>query len=188
MLKQINNEFSSMYWIDEETAEVFKKNDIDFFKIKCYNNTYRLKTIYGTTRAINIKPLYRLCFNKNFCIDKIQDLPGEEWKEIRDTDGMYYISNCGRVKSLKGYNAIILKPKKSVQKYERVDITIKGIQQTRTIHSLVAEHFLDRPETMNFIIHHINEDTKDNNVKNLVYMDRADHTILHNKKKKEKEV
>ena len=188
MLKQINNEFASMYWIDEETAEVFKKNEIDFFKIKCYNNTYRLKTIYGTTRAINIKPLYRLCFNKNFCIDKIQDLPGEEWKEIRNTDGMYYISNCGRVKSLKGYNAIILKPKKSVQKYERVDITIKGIQQTRTIHSLVAEHFLDRPETMNFIIHHINEDTKDNNVKNLVYMDRADHTILHNKKKKEKEV
>lgn len=41
---------------------------------------------------------------------------------------------------------------------------------------------------MNVIIHHINENTKDNTVNNLVYMDRADHTILHKKKKKEKEV
>lgn len=188
MLKQINNNFASIYWIDSETAEVFKKNAVDFIKIKCYNYTYRLKTTDGTTRAINIKPLYRLCFNKNFCIDKIQDLPGEEWKEIKDTDGMYYISNCGRVKSLKGYNAIILKPKQTVLKYDRVDIIVKGIAQTRTIHSLVAEYFLQRPDTMNVIIHHINENTKDNTVNNLVYMDRADHTILHKKKKKEKEV
>lgn len=71
MLKQINNNFASIYWIDSETAEVFKKNAVDFIKIKCYNYTYRLKTTDGTTRAINIKPLYRLCFNKNFCIDEI---------------------------------------------------------------------------------------------------------------------
>lgn len=71
MLYQINNNFSSMYWIDSDTAQVYKKNGFDFIKIKCYNNTYRLKTINGTIKAINIKPLYRLCFNNNFCIDEI---------------------------------------------------------------------------------------------------------------------
>lgn len=188
MLKQINNNFADIYWIDSDTAEVYKKKEVDFIKIKCYNNTYRLKTIDGTTRAINIKPLFRLCFNKNFCIDEIQNLPDEEWKEIKDTDGMYYISSCGRVKSLKGYNAIILKPKQTVLKYDRVDIIVKGIAQTRTIHSLVAEYFLQRPETMNVIIHHINENTKDNRVENLMYLDRITHTLLHRKNKQRKEV
>jgi hypothetical protein len=63
MLKQINNNFASIYWIDSETAEVFKKIDFDYYKVNCYNNTYKLKTIDGIVKAINIKPLYRLCFN-----------------------------------------------------------------------------------------------------------------------------
>ena len=188
MLKQINNNFASIYWIDSDTAEVFKKNAVDFIKIKCYNNTYKLKTTDGLTKSINIKPLYRLCFNKNFCIDEIQNLPGEEWKEIKDTDGMYYISNCGRVKSLKGYSSIILKPKQTVLKYDRVDIVVKGITQTRTIHSLVAEYFLEKPDNINVIVHHKNGQTRDNHYTNLCYMDRADHTILHHKNKKRKEL
>lgn len=28
------------------------------------------------------------------------DLPGEEWKDIKDFEGLYQISNYGRVKSL----------------------------------------------------------------------------------------
>ena len=57
MLQQINNNFSPIYWIDSNTAEVYKKNDVDFIKVKCYNNNrYTLKTIAGTMKSINIKP------------------------------------------------------------------------------------------------------------------------------------
>ena len=40
--------------------------------------------------------------------DDLQNYPKEEWKEIQNTDGKYYVSNCGRVKSLCGYSAIVL--------------------------------------------------------------------------------
>lgn len=184
MLQQINNNFSPIYWIDSNTAEVYKKNDVDFIKIKCYNNNrYTLKTIDGTMKSINIKPLYKLCFNKVFCIDSIENLKDEEWKEIYNTNGLYYVSNQGRIKSLCGYKAIILKPKQSILKYDRVDITINGIRQTKTIHSLVAEYFLQKPDTINVIIHHINHNTKDNRAENLVYMDRTTHALLHSKNK-----
>ena len=45
-----------------------------------------------------IKPLYRRAFGKEYSLDLIEDLDGEEWKPI-DRRGKYYISNRGRVKS-----------------------------------------------------------------------------------------
>ena len=183
MLKQINNNFLPVYYIDSETAEVFQKKGVEHLKVKCYNNTYRLKTIDGTIKAINLKPLYRLCFNKNYCIDEIEDLKGEQWKEINDTEGKYLISNQGRVKSLQGYKAIILKPKETILNYDRIDISIKGTPITRTIHSLVAEYFLERPDNINMVIHHINHNTKDNRAENLQYLDRTEHALKHKRKK-----
>ncbi|MBQ6936418.1 MAG: hypothetical protein IJN49_07695 [Clostridia bacterium] len=38
----------------------------------------------------------------------MKDLKGEVWKEVEGTEGRYYVSNCGRVKSLCGYTAKLL--------------------------------------------------------------------------------
>ena len=62
----------------------------------------------GKKRKITQKVLYKAAYNKEYCVDNIQDYPKEEWKEIQNTDGKYFVSNCGRVKSLCGYHAIIL--------------------------------------------------------------------------------
>ena len=35
-------------------------------------------------------------------MNTIENLPGEEWREIEGYDGQYLVSNTGRVKSLKG--------------------------------------------------------------------------------------
>ena len=62
----------------------------------------------GAAKKITLKEIYKQAFNKEFSIDNTTALPNEEWKPIEDTDGKYYISNCGRVKSLCGYAAKIL--------------------------------------------------------------------------------
>ena len=59
---------------------------------------YKLTTADGKSVYRAIKPLYRRAFGKEYSLDLIEDLDGEEWKPI-DRRGKYYISNRGRVKS-----------------------------------------------------------------------------------------
>lgn len=69
-----------------------------------------MQSAKGNYKRITLKKLYRKVYNKEFCIDEIENLSGEEWKPIENTDNKYFISNYGRVKSYCGYNAIVLKP------------------------------------------------------------------------------
>lgn len=71
-------------------------------------NRISIKDSNNKTVRIAFKSLYRLVFNKEYCKDSIKDLKGEVWKEVEGTEGRYYVSNCGRVKSLCGYTAKLL--------------------------------------------------------------------------------
>lgn len=50
-------------------------------------------------------------------------------------------------------------------------------------HIVIAEKKIGRKLLKNEVVHHINEDKRDNRPENLKVMDRAKHTILHNRKK-----
>lgn len=67
----------------------------------------------------------------------------EIWKDIVGYNGLYKISNYGRVMSL--YNdGRILKPNSSGP-YFHVNLFLSGNQKTQRIHRLVAIHFLRKP-------------------------------------------
>ena len=73
-----------------------------------------------------LKTLYKLVYNEIYCFDDIENLSGEQWKLIDNTNGIYYISNKGRVKSKAGYKARLLKPSITSHGYYRLDIMIDG--------------------------------------------------------------
>lgn len=76
----------------------------------------------GNKRQVSLKVLYKAAYGKEYCIDTIRNYPREKWKEIPNTDGKYFISDCGRVKSYCGYTAKILKPYKHRNGYLEVKI------------------------------------------------------------------
>ena len=61
-----------------------------------------------------------------FIIDKIKDLPNEEWREINGYSGKYLVSNMGRIKSLKHRMAKLLTAFPNNKGYPRVALCKDG--------------------------------------------------------------
>lgn len=97
----------------------------------------------------------------------------EVWKDIDGFEGLYQVSNYGRVKSL-NYNRSgkeqILKPKTAPNGYLHVCLYSKNKRKYITIHRLVAQMFLDNPNNLP-CINHKSEDKTDNSVNNIEYCD-----------------
>ena len=100
----------------------------------------------------------------------------EIWKEIRGYDGLYQISNWGRVKSLERIDnnnhpikEKILTPQKNKYGYYKIILSKNGKQKSFQIHRLVYETFVGEiPDGMQ--CNHINEIKTDNRLENLNLM------------------
>lgn len=180
-MKAIENEFEEYYFLTED-GKVYNSNTKQY--LKPYKHSYKLKTVTGTIQSISLKKLYKLVYNKIYCIDNIQNLNNEIWKEIENTDGNYYISNKGRVKSYTGYNAIILRPAVIKNGYERLQISKNGILVNKLIHRLVASAFLPAPKNIDEVLHHKDGNKRNNNADNLQWLSVAEHLQIHNEQQK----
>ena len=88
----------------------------------------------------------------------------EIWKDIEGYEGLYQVSNMGRVRSLR--NNIILKSKIERSGYERVNLSVNNIHKDYYIHRMVATAFISNPNNCP-IVNHKDEDRTNNRVDNL---------------------
>lgn len=100
----------------------------------------------------------------------------EVWKDIQGYEGLYQVSNQGRVRSLdrmEECNGITRKRKGRLmaQRFNKYGYLIVGLrngtsQKTFTVHRLVAKTFI--PNDRNYTeVNHIDENKQNNNVLNL---------------------
>lgn len=105
--------------------------------------------------------------NENFNLSKFE---GEEWKQVAGYEGLYEISNLGRVKSLKANKGKvrekILRQGKMKNGYLKVIFHKEGKVKTFLIHRLVATAFLDNPSNLR-CVNHKDENKENNCVDNL---------------------
>ena len=102
-------------------------------------------------------------------------------KPIKGWEGLYTISSDGRVYSIR--SGIYLKPRLSLDGYERVALCNGSIRREYRVHRLVAEAFLDNPNNLPQI-NHKDFNTLNNYLDNLEWCtnyDNAHYSIAANR-------
>ena len=185
-MKQINNNYDERYYITEE-GKIYNSFSGKYLKDNCKHN-YSLKTTDGKYKKVSLKELYKLVYGCTWCVDDVESLPNEEWKEIEGTDGFYYVSTEGRVKSTKGYKSIVLKKYIDKYGYAKVTIVKDGERQCKLVGGLVGSAFLLPDENVKFgyELHHKNLNPSDDRLSNLMYLSKEEHRKIHNQIRKEK--
>ena len=92
----------------------------------------------------------------------------EEFRDIKGFEGLYQISNQGRVYSL--ISKRFLKPRKTKLGYLDVVLYNNGKHKHHSVHRLVAQAFIPNPLHLP-IINHISENKTENFVSNLEWCD-----------------
>ena len=101
----------------------------------------------------------------------------ETWKTIDGYEGLYEVSDQGRVKSL-GNNKFgkekILKPVKTSVGYLKVTFCKDGYKKQLLVHRLVAKAFIQNPNNLETVNH--KDEVKTNNIaSNLEWMSKKDN-------------
>lgn len=96
------------------------------------------------------------------------ELALEQWRDIDGYDGMYQVSDLGRVRSKKYGDWRVLRPGKTGDGYLTVQLrNHKG--KSVYVHRLVAQAFIKNDDASKTIINHIDECKQNNRVSNLEY-------------------
>ena len=93
----------------------------------------------------------------------------EEWKDIKGYEGLYQVSNLGRVKSFQDGSERILKRGTHRYCYMMIVLCKHGKVKNFRIHPLVAEAFITNPEHKPQV-NHIDEDKTNNAASNLEWV------------------
>lgn len=109
----------------------------------------------------------------------------EEWRDIEGYEGIYQVSNMGRIKSLERKVNIgngkqrkvrerIMRLKDNQKGYLHVDLSVNGCAKTYKVHRLVAIAFIDNPDNL-AEVNHIDEIKSNNRADNLEWVTKIDN-------------
>jgi hypothetical protein len=112
--------------------------------------------------------------------EKAKKIGNEKWKDIVGYEGLYQVSNYGRIKSLSNkikyssgiihfYPEKILKQQK-IQGYCYAGLTKNKKQKKFRVHRLVAEAFIENPYNYEQV-NHLDFDKTNNTIENLEWCD-----------------
>lgn len=115
----------------------------------------------------------------------------EGWKEIEGFEGVYSISNLGRVRSFprkvkfgsqkRMTEDRVLKSSDNGRGYKYVTLSYKGVAVREYVHRLVAKHFLEKGKDR-AQVNHKNGDKSDNTYNNLEWVtqeENEEHAVVN---------
>jgi hypothetical protein len=106
--------------------------------------------------------------NKPRKLKKIED---EIWKEVPGSNGVYFVSNYGRLKSFQYKKDGVILKGGEINGFKLVEINFKGEKGRRLyLHKLLAEVWLPKPSKKQTFVTHLDGNLKNNHISNLAWM------------------
>ena len=99
-------------------------------------------------------------------LTKIEILPDEQWRDVPEYEGLYQVSNLGRVKSFHHGKEYLRTPSINDHGYRVVILYKGGKHKQFRVHVVVALAFIPNPENKP-IVNHIDGNKTNNRVDNL---------------------
>lgn len=148
------------------------------------------KTKENMSNSQKGKTIRRLTDEEKYEYVTEEDILSEKWKDIIGYEGIYEISNMGRVKSLgfkrnefSRYKKGLLQPYTNKYGYRTIKLTNKdGVKKTYFVHQLVAKHFIPNHKNKPYV-DHISTNRADNRYFNLRWTTQQEN--MNNDKTKE---
>jgi hypothetical protein len=169
---KIIREYGSLIRLVKNNIIIFRKIHIllaEHFIPNPNNETY--------VRFIDGNPLNKSINNLAWGQLDLDSLDNEIWKDIIGYEGLYKISNLGRVKSLSRKYVIgdkIIKPFKHGTNKNYYSISLQTYDRRYPkkfkLHRLIAEHFIPNPDNKS-LINHIDSNPSNNSINNLEWVD-----------------
>ena len=107
------------------------------------------------------------------------ELANEQWRDVEGYDGMYQVSDLGRVRSKHSGKWKLMRPRNNGTGYLLVSLYMNGKQKQSYIHRLVAQAFIPNDDESKNQINHRNEDKTENKVSNLEWCS-AQYNMTYN--------
>lgn len=105
-------------------------------------------------------------------------MDNEIWKDVKGYEGLYQVSNLGRVKSLDydGSKKERIMSPYNVHGYSRVRLFNDKKRVSTSVHRLVAGAFISNPENKPFV-NHIDGNKSNNKIENLEWCNNSENLI-----------
>lgn len=100
----------------------------------------------------------------------------EEWRPIIEYEGLYEVSNLGRVRNIKTHKLVMQSV--VVSGYKRVTLYKENKPKTKLVHRLVAKAFLSNPNNL-MVVNHKDGNKLNNIVTNLEWCTQSYNTSYH---------
>ena len=99
----------------------------------------------------------------------------EKWKDVKGYEGLYQVSDLGRIKSFKTSRPKALTVQPDSRGYLQIGLVKDGKRKNFKVHRLVAKAFINN-EFNKPQVNHINEDKTDNRAVNLEWVTQSENS------------
>ena len=178
-LSSFDSKYKDCYYFDKDGKLYNAKRSYKELVLHQKNKHYQPYTT--DNKIAPISPNYLRALIGYGFENAIAPIEGEEWKWIEGYEGIYKISNCGRVANFKGLREQFLVGREN-DKYYYCLLSKEGQKKQYRTHTLVAKAFCDGYKE-GLVVNHKDLNKTNNRAENLEWITQKENVIHYHQNK-----